>query len=88
MLTPGFYGTFLRYVNSQIFLELTSKISLKMKREQYLQTSLSVCLVQLLDAHDMQENVRQINLQLLFFADNLKKKRASFTQEHVLLSLK
>ena len=35
----------------------------------------------------MQENVRQSDLQLVFFADYLKKKRVHFTQERVLLSL-
>ena len=37
-----------------------------MKRKQHLQSFLSVCLVHLQDMHDMQENVRQSNLQLVF----------------------
>ena len=46
---------------------------------------INVCLVQLQGMHDMQENVRQSNLQLVFFFCNLKKKRVSFTQERLLL---
>ena len=37
-----------------------------MKRKQHLQSSLSVCLVRLQDMHNMQENVRQSKLQLVF----------------------
>ena len=35
-----------------------------MKRKPSLVFAISVCLVQLQDIHDMQENVRQSNLQL------------------------
>ena len=51
-----------------------------------LECGINVCLVQL---QDMQEHVRQSNLQLVFCRlFNLKKKRVSFTKERVLLSLK
>ena len=47
---------------------------------------INVCLVQLQNMHDMQENVRQSNWQLVFSRlFNLKKKRVSFTQGRVLL---
>ena len=50
--------------------------------------AINVCLVQLQDMHDMQENVRQSNLQLVFLQTiYLKKKRVNFTQERVLLSV-
>ena len=55
-----------------------------MKRKQHIQSFLSACSVQLQDIHDMQENVRQSNFQLVFLQT---KKPVSFTQEHVLLSL-
>ena len=59
-----------------------------MKRKQYLSVCNNVCLVQLQDMHDMQENVRQSNLQLVFLHTiYLKKKRVNFTKERVLLSL-
>ena len=47
---------------------------------------INVCLVQLQDMHDVQENVRPSNLQLVFCGlFNLMKKRVSFIQELVLL---
>ena len=50
--------------------------------------AINVCLVQLQDMNDMQENVRQSNLQLIFLQTiYLKKKRVNFTQESVLLSV-
>ena len=50
--------------------------------------AINVCLVQLQDMHDMQENVRQSNLQLVFLQTiYLKKKRVNFTQDRVLLSV-
>ena len=50
--------------------------------------AINVCLVQLQDMHDMRENVRQSNLQLVFAPTiYLKKKRVNSTQERVLLSL-
>ena len=51
--------------------------------------TINICLVQLQDMQEMQENVRQSNLQFAvsLFADYLKKKRMNFTQERVLLSL-
>ena len=48
-----------------------------MKRKQHLQSFLSVCLVQLQDLHDMQENVFQSNLQLVFLQTNNFKEEAS-----------
>ena len=63
---------------------------MKRKKLNMFSTSLvcgiNVCLVQLLDMQDVQENVSHSNLQVVFCrVFNLKKKRVSFTQERVLL---
>ena len=39
--------------------------------------AINVCLVQLQDMHDMQENVRQSNLQLVFLPDYIFKEKTS-----------
>ena len=53
-----------------------------MKRKQHLSVCNKRLLVQLQDMYDMQENVRQSNLQLVFLQTiYLKKKRVNFTQE-------
>ena len=50
--------------------------------------AINVCLVQLQNMHDMQENVSQSNMQLVFLQTiYLKKKRVNFTKERVLLSV-
>ena len=67
---PAFTVPFGANVKPEIFFDLASDYTEKKRNyeaEQHLQSSLSACLVQLQDMHDMQENVCQIKLQLPAF---------------------
>ena len=50
--------------------------------------AINVCLVQLQDMHDMQENVTPSKIFAVSFLHTiLRRNKVSFTQKHVLLSL-